>query len=67
MSDSRSWRHFDWVLLLTVVLLVGIEAEQIPTLSAACADNGSSRHPNANNFFMVPRFIMVCGSSRRYR
>ena len=23
MSDSRSWRHFDWVLLLTVVLLVG--------------------------------------------
>ena len=23
MSDSRWWRHFDWVLLLTVVLLVG--------------------------------------------
>ncbi len=23
MSDSRIWRHFDWLLLLTVVLLIG--------------------------------------------
>ena len=23
MSDSRSWRHFDWLLLLIVALLIG--------------------------------------------
>ena len=29
MTDPRLWRHFDWVLLLVVVLLVGYGATMI--------------------------------------
>ena len=29
MTDSRVWRHFDWILLLVVVLLVGYGATMI--------------------------------------
>jgi len=42
MTDSRSWRHFDWVLLIIVVLLVGYGVTMIYSATHNVEDTGVS-------------------------
>jgi rod shape determining protein RodA len=42
MTDSRSWRHFDWVLLIVVVLLVGFGVTMIYSATHNVQDTGVS-------------------------
>jgi hypothetical protein len=65
MSDSRAWRHFDWLLLLIVAVLIGYGATMI--YSAMLNVESLARYTTARCCTLWRVCVMIAAAAIDYR